>query len=130
MQKAPSFWGEYLAYRTLHTTRPKTVHTRTLLRLAQRICRHRHAVTNADYTDDELKECLVEICKLPPLSLSFEQGIEEWLVPSSKNDAEIDVEESEADLPFEGQLLSAAAWLGERSLVEKLLQKGCNHHDY
>lgn len=130
VQKAPCFWGDYLAYCTLHTTRPKTVYTQTLLHLSQQICRHRHASTDTDYTHDELKECLIKICKLPPRSWIFEHAIEKWLVSFSEDDVKIDLEEDEAGLQFKRQLLCAAAWLGERGLVEKLLQEGCNHHNY
>ncbi|KAH5764229.1 hypothetical protein HBI17_038830 [Parastagonospora nodorum] len=72
--------------------------------------------------DHELKECVFEVYKMvierrPAMTIY-------WPAVAS-----LDVNEAEVDelaIDFRRYLLSAAAWLGEESLVIKLLAEGCN----
>ena len=96
--------------------------------VAQHICRHRYAYTDGTCVmtgavmDHELKECVFEVYKMvierrPAMTIY-------WPAVAS-----LDVNEAEVDelaIDFRRYLLSAAAWLGEESLVIKLLAEGCN----
>lgn len=78
--------------------------------------------------DDELKVCLLELCEmatLPDLAMSFDPKI--WFNTESSEMADEEVNTS--SLKFGRYLLSAAAWLGEMSLVVKLVGQGFDWHD-
>jgi hypothetical protein len=98
-----------------------------LLLVAQYICRSRHATANdpcattaAAIPDDELRACVLELCKMLTGQYSrFNYG--HWRV----TEGEVD----ESSLDFRRHLASAAAWMGDKSLVVKMVGAGCEWYN-
>jgi hypothetical protein len=132
MQRAPDFWAEYIAYLTLAHTPRKSQEFKILFRIAQHICRYRYAVEGICFqtetvADNQLRECVVELCRMVTMPYCCRGLIVNWPAAASADEAEVEVDESALD--FRRQLCSAAAWLGEERLVAKLLGEGCNWFD-
>lgn len=121
----------------------KNQRLRTLIHIAQYICRYRKAyairidIADTPITEDELKERIIELCKmmLPPTGSAYE--IRNMVAISESSDrtgnglttattitntADVD----DTALEYNRDLLCAAAWLGETSLAAKLLEEGYN----
>ncbi|KAH7408479.1 hypothetical protein DE146DRAFT_375768 [Phaeosphaeria sp. MPI-PUGE-AT-0046c] len=140
-ERAPEFWKDYLVYLALARNTQKNPRLRTLLRVAQYICRYRKADADGtetkSITDDELKECVSELCEMmvDPTGgadiirnmVSLPQNnstAENVLATATTDNSEENVEETA--LQFNRDLLSAAAWFGELSLAARLLKEGYN----
>jgi hypothetical protein len=125
--KASDYWAEYLAYRTLTPAPRKSQRMRTMLLVAQHICLYRYASADGPLdtagvvTDDEIGECVLELCNMMTLSHNNKKT---YLAAASVDVTEEQVDQSSLD--FRRHLLSAAAWMGEKSLVVKLVGEGCN----
>lgn len=128
--RAPDFWAGYLAYRTLVPTDRKSQYMRTLILCAQRICSHRRVSlgdtcsTMPICTDNEYRDCVHELCRMVILHTPEGPTIHRWFLGSTLEVTNGNVDES--SLGYKRDLLSAAAWMGERSLVTKLVEDGCN----
>lgn len=132
MHRAPDFWAEYFAYLTLAHASRKSQELKTLFRIAQHICRCRYAVEGICFqtgtiADNELRECVVELCRMVTVPCGGRGLIVNWPAAASADEAEVEMDESALD--FRRHLFSAAAWLGEERLVAKLLREGCNWFD-
>ncbi|KAH4000900.1 hypothetical protein HBI56_012500 [Parastagonospora nodorum] len=131
--RAPEFWAEYFAYLTLTYSSRKSREFRKLLLIAQKICRYRHAKADGPHLDagaiidEELRECVLELCRMVTFPTSGGYMTVNWPTAASADVTEGALDESALD--FRRHLLSAAAWLGEESLVIKLLKEGCNWFD-
>ncbi|KAF2873065.1 hypothetical protein BDV95DRAFT_490003 [Massariosphaeria phaeospora] len=131
--RGPIFWAEYLAYRTLMHTRQKSPYMKITLLVAQHICRYRNAsadetcVATGAATDGQLRECVLGLCIMFTLRLEMASSRLSWMLVASTDAPEEEVDE--ASLEFKRYLLSAAAWIGEKSLVVKLVGEGCNYAD-
>ncbi|KAH4055169.1 hypothetical protein HBI56_024910 [Parastagonospora nodorum] len=128
IDRAPEFWAEYFAYLTMKYATRKSWGFKMVFLVAQHICHHRYASTDGTCVmtgavmDHELKECVFEVYKMV---IERRLGmIIHWPAAASLDVNETEVDESAID--FRRHLLSAAAWLGEESLVIKLLAEGCN----
>ncbi|KAF2132767.1 hypothetical protein P153DRAFT_428812 [Dothidotthia symphoricarpi CBS 119687] len=132
--RAPNFWAEYLAYQTLKHVGQKSRDMKKVILVAQHICRHRLSsadrtcVTAGAVTDDELRECVLDLCKMLTILYNVTFSYESWLAAESAD--AVEGEEDVSSLEFGRHLLSAAAWMGEESLVVKLVGEGCNYWDY
>jgi hypothetical protein len=72
-------------------------------------------------------ECVLELCRMVTLKNNCAFTIVQWPAAASADATKGDVDELALD--FKRHLLSAAAWIGEESLVAKLLREGCNYFD-
>jgi hypothetical protein len=132
--RAPDFWAEYVAYRTLKHGAKKSRELRKLFLVAQYMCRYRHACANAPsgttgaIDEDKLKDCVLELATVATDShMSAYFRPEVWFSAALTDVIGDDVDESSPD--FKRHLLSAAAWLGEMSLVIQLVSEGYNYYD-
>jgi hypothetical protein len=141
IDRAPGFWANYLAYLTFAKVPSKSRGLENLLLIAQHLCHYHNTEANDTYgtttsvTEEELRDCVLELCRmvtvplnsashicrliLPCDSLDDDRTTAVWAMPGSEN---IDKDA----LQFKRNLLSAAAWMGEKRLVAKLLGDGYN----
>ncbi|KAL6711130.1 hypothetical protein ACN47E_005661 [Coniothyrium glycines] len=129
MYRTPDFWAEYFAYLVLAPAHRKSQEWKILFRIAQHICHYRCAVEGicletVTIADNELRECVVELCRLVHVPSCDKPVLTRWPAAACADEAEVEVDESTLD--FRRHLISAAAWLGEKRLVIKLLGEGCN----
>jgi hypothetical protein len=141
--RAPEFWIEYLVYLAVARNTQKNPRLGTLIHIAQYICRYRKAdasrtvIADTPIAEDELKECITELCKMmvPPIGGAYK--IRNMVAISESDDRtkngittattvpnKADV--NDTALQYNRDLLCAAAWLGETSLAAKLLEGGYN----
>jgi hypothetical protein len=107
---------------------------KTLLLIAQHVCRYRYAsaldtsAITGLFTDDAFRRCVLDLCRMVtlPQNTAFSSG--KWFDTVSANVTEREMDESSLD--FRRHLLSAAAWIGEKSLVVDLVGDGCNYIEY
>ncbi len=132
--RVPGLWADYIAYKALGCAYRKSEELKLVLLIAQHIYRSRYAVTDETrvftgaVTNDQLTQCVLEVCKMathPYPSGAFESG--KWLVSAAADETEHEVDKS--SLCFRRHLLSAAAGVGDKRLVLKLVREGCNQSE-
>lgn len=139
--RAPEFWAQYLAYLALAHSGRISLNLLKLLHIAQCICRYRKVdaddtnVAKIPIAEDELKECLVELCKMAFRPNGYGSELRTLLeLPqnnaTSGNNITTAATDSCGEVPdwrgleFNHYVLSAAAWLGEVRLASKLIEEG------
>lgn len=126
INRGKEFWQRYLAYRALHGTKSLSYYLRTIRQASECILRHREGLKGAEFTEEELRECVMEISYLPFLNLHFEHHFAEYLSPEFATACKID----EDSVQFKKALLSAAAATSEVELVQRLVDQGFDNNDY
>lgn len=116
---------------------------RNLIHTAQYICRYRKTyasrtdIEDTPVAEDELKDCINELCKMMVHPIGGVYEIRNMVAISESNDktengittaatSTIKVDVNDTTLQYKRDLLCAAAWLGETSLAAKLLEEGYN----
>jgi hypothetical protein len=115
-----TFWRKYVAHSVL-TARPLSFHSLIIRAVADRILHHQYN----DYTNEDFREFVTKLCWLPVLSLHFAKNAKTYLRPCQ----EFMLEDVISSVYFKKQLLSAAAYVGDQSMVKELAEQGLDQYD-